>query len=73
MADYILRADNPSKLMGTDPVYLTEEDTWSMIKHDAKVFSAKTKANTAKKEVELTNPEIVQPNFKTNRPVENAA
>ena len=72
MADYILRATNPSKLMGPDPVYLTEDGKWSNMKHDAKVFTAKTKATAAKKEAELDNPEVVQPDFKTNRPVEDA-
>lgn len=71
MADYILRADNPSSLSSATKVYLTEEGRWSDIKANAKVFTAKTRATDAKKTTTIPC-EIIQPDFDTNSPVEDA-
>ena len=71
MADYILRAPSPSNLTNA-PVYLTENGSWSTTKSDAVVFTAKTKATAAKKEQSLDGVEIVQPDFKSNQPTEDA-
>tara|TARA_B100002019_G_C20935414_1_gene434212 strand:- start:118 stop:333 length:216 start_codon:yes stop_codon:yes gene_type:complete len=70
MANYILRTDSPSRLV-TDKVYLREDGTWSNVKKDAKVFTAKTRATEAKKAVGISC-EIITPNLDTNRPVEDA-
>lgn len=70
MADYILRADSPSKLQG-GKVYLTESGSWAQLKSKAKVFTAKTRATEAKKTASLPC-EIIAPNFDTNQPVEDA-
>lgn len=68
--DYILRADNPSKLV-TGKVYLTESGSWSNKKLDAKVFTAKTRATEAKESAPFAA-EIVIPNFEKSLPVEDA-
>lgn len=71
MADYILRAPNPSNLTNA-PVYLTESGSWSTTKSDAVVFTAKTRATTAKKEQGIEGTEIIQPDFKSNQSTEDA-
>ena len=71
MADYILRADNPSSLVQTSKVYLTESGSWSVTKSAAKVFTAKTRATEAKK-ASAKECEIIQPDFDTNAAVEDA-
>ena len=70
MADYILRADSPSALQ-PGKVYLTEEGTWAQLKSKAKVFTAKTRATTAKNEATIPC-EIIAPDFETNQAVEDA-
>ncbi len=70
MADYILRATSPSSY-AIGKVYLTEDGSWSLIKLDAKVYTAKTRATEAKKEVTM-DCEIVAPDFTTNQAVEDA-
>jgi hypothetical protein len=70
MADYILRAENPSKIQPGGKVYLTESGSWSMHKRDAKIFSAKTKANEAKKSADLEC-EIITPDVDTQQAVED--
>ena len=72
MADYILRADNPSTLVSSaSKVYLTETGTWSVQKRQAKIFTAKTRATEAKKTATIPC-EIVAPDFNTNQAVEDA-
>lgn len=71
MADYILRADNPSMLQPGGKVYLMESGAWSTNKRDAKIFTAKTKANEAKKAANLEC-EIITPDADTNQAVEDA-
>lgn len=70
MADYILRADSPSNLQ-PGKVYYTEEGTWAQVKSKAKVFTAKTRATEAKKEVTM-DCDIIAPDFETNQAVEDA-
>jgi hypothetical protein len=69
--DYILRASNPSKIVAGPKVYLTESGSWSSLKREAKIFTAKTKATEAKKSSTISC-EIIQPDFETNQPVEDA-
>ena len=71
MADYILRAPSPTKLVA-GYVYLTEGGDWSIWKNEAEVFTAKTRATTAKKEKGIQGTEIIQPDFKSNQPTEDA-
>jgi hypothetical protein len=68
--DYILRATNPSKILTGGKVYMTESGSWSAIKREAKVFTAKTKANEAKKASALEC-EVIAPDFDTNQAVED--
>jgi hypothetical protein len=70
MADYILRADNPSSLSSASKVYLTENGSWTDIKMKAKIFTAKTRATDAKKSATIPC-EIIQPDFDTNSAVED--
>jgi hypothetical protein len=69
--DYILRANNPSKILAGSKVYLTESGSWSGLKREAKVFTAKTKATEAKKASTIAC-ELINPDFETNQPVEDA-
>lgn len=70
MADYILRANNPSMIQPGGKVYLTESGSWSMHKRDAKIFTAKTKATEAKKSADLEC-EIITPEVDTQQTVED--
>jgi len=70
MADYILRAESASSLV-RGKVYLAEDGSFTTRKLDAKVFTAKTRATEAKKAA-TTDCEIIQPDFTTNQPVEDA-
>lgn len=71
MADYILRAPSPSNLTNAT-VYLTESGSWSSTKNEALIFTAKTRATTAKKEQGIEGTEIIQPDFTSNQPTEEA-